>query len=358
VEQGDPVVEMGGERPGRAVEIGAEGDGRWNFGVVWGGGGELGGEGCEFGEEVVGEGCGERGEGGADGVVEGEFETGQDVGVEPCLVELGVGEGDEVAPLVSQAEHFGEEGLALGEVSVAVEEKVAESGIEGGVACTEQQQGTAGGLAVKGSGVVDRGEAATGAGENREGAGDLGADRVDGADVEAMGVVEEVPAELAVAGEYGAGERFGFGAEVGWGGDVVFHPSLCHPSEQRALAGDPGRCDGWGTRFVWVGGGGEVGEDAVAHLAGGLEGEGDGEDLLGLVYGGVAEELEETLDEEAGLAGAGGGFDDEGAADVEGVAAGLGVGGEGGSGEAEEVRQGEPPLLRFLHRIRRRGRRG
>src|ERR1035437_6314863 len=26
------------------------------------------------------------------------------------------------------------------------------------------------------------------------------------------------------------------------------HPSLCHPSEPRPLAGDPGRRDGWGTR--------------------------------------------------------------------------------------------------------------
>ena len=30
------------------------------------------------------------------------------------------------------------------------------------------------------------------------------------------------------------------------------HPSLCHPSEQRPLAGVPGRRDGWGTLILWV----------------------------------------------------------------------------------------------------------
>jgi hypothetical protein len=66
-------------------------------------------------------------------------------------------------------------------------------------------------------------------------------------------------------------------------------------------------------------------EYAVAHLGGGFEGEGDGEDLLGGGDGFVGEQLEEALDEQAGLAGAGGGFDDEGAADVEGLGAGFGL---------------------------------
>ena len=76
--------------------------------------------------------------------------------------------------------------------------------------------------------------------------------------------------------------------------------------------------------------GGEVGEDAVAHLGGGFVGKGDGEDLLGLLDGGVGEQLEQALDEQAGLARAGRGFDDEGAADVECLAAGIGVGRRGG----------------------------
>src|SRR6266851_1536177 len=39
-----------------------------------------------------------------------------------------------------------------------------------------------------------------------------------------------------------------------WLGEVIHsHPSLCHPNEQRPLAGDPGDCDGRGTRSVVVG---------------------------------------------------------------------------------------------------------
>ncbi len=74
----------------------------------------------------------------------------------------------------------------------------------------------------------------------------------------------------------------------------------------------------------------EVVEDALAEFGGGFVGEGDGEDLFGGGDGLVGEELEEALDEQAGFAGAGGGFDDEGAADVEGVGAGFGVGWSGG----------------------------
>ena len=126
-------------------------------------------------------------------------------------------------------------------------------------------------------GGVDRrrrpGEAAAGAGEHGEGSGDLGADRVDGADVEAVGVVEEVPTELAVAGEDGTGQSAQPGLEVvlGWGwfgcgcGELVLN---------RRFGGL--RCD-LGLR------GGKMGEHAVAHLGGGFVGEGDGEDLLGLL---------------------------------------------------------------------------
>ena len=109
VEQGKPVVEMCGEGFGWGVEIRAESDGRREFGVVGSGVSEFGGEGGELGEKVGGEGVGERREGGADGMVEREFEAGQDIGVEPGLVELRPGEGDQVAPLVAQAEHVGKQ---------------------------------------------------------------------------------------------------------------------------------------------------------------------------------------------------------------------------------------------------------
>ena len=132
----------------------------------------------------------ERSEGGLDGVLEGKFEARQDVGVEPCVVELRASEGNQVAPLVAQAEHVGQQRFAVVEVAVAVQEEVAQGLVEGSVARAEKQQGAAGGLVVEGAGVVGGGEAASGAGEHGEGARDLGADRVDGADVEAVRVVE------------------------------------------------------------------------------------------------------------------------------------------------------------------------
>ena len=76
-------------------------------------------------------------------------------------------------------------------------------------------------------------------------------------------------------------------------------------------------------------GGFQVREDAVAEFGGGGVGEGDGEDLLGLSDGVVGEEFEQTLDEQGGLAGAGGGFDDEGARDVERLGANACVGRRG-----------------------------
>jgi len=128
-------------------------------------------------------------------------------------------------------------------------------------------------------------------------------------------VVEEVPTELAVAGEDGTGQSAQPGLEVvlGWGwfgcgcGELV---------QNRRFGGL--RCD-LGLR------GGKMGEHAVAHLGGGFFGEGDGEDLLRLLYGVVGEQPEQALDEQAGLAGAGRGLDDEGAADIKSLLAGIGV---------------------------------
>ena len=57
-------------------------------------------------------------------------------------------------------------------------------------------------------------KAAAAAGEDGKGAGDLGADGVDGADVEAVGMIEENPAELPVALEDGEGEGAGLEVEA------------------------------------------------------------------------------------------------------------------------------------------------
>jgi hypothetical protein len=86
-----------------------------------------------------------------------------------------------------------------------------------------------------------------------------------------------------------------------------------------------------GRRSEFAGGAFKMSEDTVAHLGCGCNREGDGEYLLGLGNGLVGEQLEEALDEQACLAGAGGSFDDEGAANVEGFGASGGIGraGEG-----------------------------
>ena len=57
-----------------------------------------------------------------------------------------------------------------------------------------------------------------------------------------------------------------------------------------------------------------------------LRGEGAGEDVGGAFDLRQGEQAEEALHEKAGFAGAGGGFDDPGSVDIEGLLAGGGVG--------------------------------
>ncbi len=64
----------------------------------------------------------------------------------------------------------------------------------------------------------------------------------------------------------------------------------------------------------------------MAHFGIGFAGEGDGEDLFWLLCATIGQELEEALDQEPGLAGAGRGFDDPGAPDVQGGTTFGGVG--------------------------------
>ena len=57
----------------------------------------------------------------------------------------------------------------------------------------------------------------------------------------------------------------------------------------------------------------------MAHLGGGGVGEGDGDDLAGLVD--LGEQAEEAAREQVGFAGAGRGLDQDGAAGIEGAMA-------------------------------------
>ena len=53
---------------------------------------------------------------------------GQDIGIQPGVVELALRKWDEAAPLVAQAKHVGDERLAVGEVAIAMEQEVAQRG--------------------------------------------------------------------------------------------------------------------------------------------------------------------------------------------------------------------------------------
>jgi hypothetical protein len=225
---------------------------------------------------------------GADDGFERAFESGADLVVEDAVFDLAGAERDEFAPLLAGGEHVGEEVFAVGEVGVAMQEDGAQGLMESFVGTTKFQQGAASGEAIERTRIL-HGLARAGAGEQREGVGDLGADGVNRADVEPLGPFEQVPVEAARALEDRGSKAVGGAVEVG------------------------GVCGELRLRVRGV----QVMQHALEELGGGLLGEGDGEDLFGLMNVRFGEELEQALDEKAGFAGAGGGFDDAGGADVE-----------------------------------------
>jgi len=78
-------------------------------------------------------------------------------------------------------------------------------------------EGACGGFGVDGFGVERGDEAAAGVRQDGQAGSDVEGERVDGADVQAVGVVEDLPVEYAVAGKDSEGERAGCAIEVvGW----------------------------------------------------------------------------------------------------------------------------------------------
>ena len=355
-DEGEPMVKVGGGGLRRFAAAGTGGDaGRLArlLGVV----GEFGGQDGEFGEHQGREGLFKPRELLAEGQCERTLQAGQDVRVEEGVVKAAaLGNGDEltpdqIAPLIAQGEHVRDQRFAVGEIAVAVEQEVTQGVVEDGIAAAQQQQCAPGSFAVERLRILGRGQAATASGEDGEGARNLRADGVDGADVEAVRLLQQRPPKLPAALQHGEGESEGLAVEI---------------------AGGVGR-------RVVVAGCFKTGEHAVAHLGGGLFSEGDGENLFRLADGRVGEEFEEAMNEQRSLAGAGGRFDDEGAMDVEGFSAGFGIGRLGRSGqwrgglrieggieregwERQNLSHGLPPSLRRARRRRRnlnlRGRRG
>ena len=127
---------------------------------------------------------------------------------------------------------------------------------------------------------LDGFQAAASSGQHRQRRGDGRAEGIDSTDVEPARVVEDVPAEQAVADEDSFSER------------------ACSCVE--GVAGWRGGC-----------GCGELADDAVEHLGCGLAGEGDGQDLARVFDRWAGKQGEESLNEQAGFAGAGGGLHQE-----------------------------------------------
>ena len=75
----------------------------------------------------------------ADGAVEGEFKERQNIGIEPGVVELASGERDELAPLVAQTEHVGEESFAISEIAVAMEQEMPQGSVEVRIVAAEKE---------------------------------------------------------------------------------------------------------------------------------------------------------------------------------------------------------------------------
>ena len=144
----------------------------------------------------------------------------------------------------------------------------------------------AGGAAVKVVGLLGDVEAAAEAGEQRLLQGQVAAEGVDGGDAKLRGQVEQIPAERLRAVERAAGEA-----------------SMENSSGRSARFAEP---------F-------QVREDAVAHFGGGGVGEGDGDDLAGLVD--LGEQAEKAVGEQVGFARAGRGLDEDGAGGIEGAIA-------------------------------------
>jgi hypothetical protein len=242
-------------------------------------------------------------------VAEGLFEA--DTEGIPVVFCHCAGEGEGFDPLVADPEHFSDEGLAIGEAIVAKIEELAEGLVERGVGAAEMFEGAARGEGVEGIGFFDGLEVAAEAREQGTIVGDAEAEGIDGFNGEALGVLEDFPAAALGVGDGFAGDS-----------DAVFV---------------------FGAEGAAAGGSLEIAQDAGAHFRRGGAGEGDGEDFFGLVDDG--EEAEIAAGEEVGFAGTGGGLNDDGAVDVEGLLARVGVGGQGG----KDFSQGNPP-----HRCRRR----
>ena len=230
-------------------------------------------------------------------------------GLVPLVLGHCAAERQDLLPLVAGGEHLNQELLAVGEAIVTQVEQVPESCVELGGGTAEPLEGTARGESVERDSVLNGLKRTAETCEEGAVVRDTQAEGIDRFDGEPPGMVEQVPVAA-------------FGLCEGCAGE----------SDAVRLVGREGAA---------AGGCFEIGEDAGTHFGRRRASEGDGEDFFGLVDDG--KELEEATGKQVGFTGTGGGLDDNGAIDVEGSFARVGVG-----GKEKRIRHRQPrPLCRL-----------
>ena len=219
-------------------------------------------------------------------------------------------------PRVAAREHRREQGLGARRVVVDMLEQVLDIGRRTLVAPVEAREQVARGLHVQRRGVLDALGLCAEARQHRHLARERGAQRIDGLHPQALRRLLELPAQRVVARECGGRELPGERVVRHLGAWVVAR------GVQRL-------------------------EHAPAHLGGGLDGEGDGADLLRPLD--RREQRQHALDQQLGLAGARGRLHDERAARVERARALREVG--------HVIHRRPPPCARRMHPSPRCGRR-
>lgn len=192
-----PVVKMLSFLSGRGIPSRADGDGRdaasITFGLT-----HLCRQGAESVEDVFRQCVRQPGQAAADGEIEGLIETGQNVRFERRIVQVRRRDRNELAPLIAPLQHGCDQTLTVGETGIAMQQKMLQGEAQGSVFAAKLHEGTARGFHKEWPSVFCRGQRTGRAGEDGERARNVRADGVDGANVEAPGIFQQVPAQAAV----------------------------------------------------------------------------------------------------------------------------------------------------------------
>lgn len=149
----------------------------------------------------------------ADDIGERLFETRTHFVIEPFVCELGGVERNELAPLLALGKHGGDQGNDVVEVGVSVQEYGAQRLVERGVFSAEPHGGASSGAAIECVGIFEQRAVATRSGEYRDAVGQRGTHGVDGANVQTLRILQQLPALLCGTMEHVTGDLAGFALE-------------------------------------------------------------------------------------------------------------------------------------------------